>query len=353
MAWGLYWVFIESAPEENCFVVAKNSKSASALEESGSGFDPGETESVRIETIPAELEEKVVKEHQEMLKKLSKKERESRSKYPWPDYARDNVLNFFGIKFRSYDGRRTATYKNNKFVIARLTDVISGFELKLIRSVSDLLKGINDKPHGKWLYRGQTDVDWELKPKIDRDEFLKKRGPISREEYERWLLEQFKRKAFPYLIHAPENDWDWVALAQHHGLPTRMLDWTTNPLVALFFAVYGNDGTRDGIVVSYMHDDKPVRIEEVLSPIGTQRRLVYEPSLIDQRIISQHAILTAEPENIDEGTYPKTSKIGHIVVAASSIKDIHEELFKLGYSEQTMFPGLSTVCSNLCQISFD
>jgi type I restriction enzyme M protein len=50
------------------------------------------------------------------------------------------------------------------------------------------------------------------------------------------MLEKFKREAIPYLTIKPNDDWDWLALAQHHGLPTRLLDWTQNPLVAVGIA---------------------------------------------------------------------------------------------------------------------
>ncbi len=84
-----------------------------------------------------------------------------------------------------------------------------------------------------------------------------------------------------------------------------MLDWTTNPLVALFFSVFGSNGSRDGGIASYKHEDSLVKPSELHSPIGAERRLVYEPSLIDQRIITQHAVLTAESEAINQDSLPK------------------------------------------------
>ncbi|MEL6524895.1 MAG: FRG domain-containing protein [Chloroflexota bacterium] len=84
--------------------------------------------------------------------------------------------------------------------------------------------------------RGQKDKKWSLVPSLYRTSEYKPYSWLHREES---LLGEFRRKALPYLSHIPKNDFtdlEWLALAQHHGLPTRLLDWTTNALVALYFA---------------------------------------------------------------------------------------------------------------------
>src|ERR1700722_6840868 len=82
------------------------------------------------------------------------------------------------------------------------------------------------------LYRGVTDAAYELIPKIGRDKVLDSESVL---QCEQAVFAEFKRAASPFLTPQPQNDLEWLFLCQHHGLPTRLLDWTTNPLVALYF----------------------------------------------------------------------------------------------------------------------
>lgn len=79
----------------------------------------------------------------------------------------------------------------------------------------------------KW-YRGQRDFGWDLLPGVAR-----KRGWKTNEVS---MLKRFRQDASPRIGVQPTTPWGWLALAQHYGLPTRLLDWTENPLIGLFFA---------------------------------------------------------------------------------------------------------------------
>ena len=83
------------------------------------------------------------------------------------------------------------------------------------------------------LYRGQPRV-WRLRPKLAR---VRHRSAVSKKDLETALMKDFKNQSLGLLDITPPTEWDWLAVAQHHGLATRLLDWTTNPLVALWFAV--------------------------------------------------------------------------------------------------------------------
>src|SRR5262245_8791541 len=85
-----------------------------------------------------------------------------------------------------------------------------------------------------WIFRGHASAKWTLKNTLER------RTPPgeSRSVFERFVVHQFKRRAHHYLAshHLPKKDGDWIALMQHFGAPTRLLDFTRSPFVAAYFA---------------------------------------------------------------------------------------------------------------------
>jgi hypothetical protein len=102
----------------------------------------------------------------------------------------------------------------------------------------------DDRFHSRYLWRGLNSTEHTLEHMLQRAYRAAQLAPI-----ERGLLRDFKRLAHG-LVPAPRMPaWEWLALARHHGLPTRMLDWSTSPLVALYFSTDAEDALgRDGLV---------------------------------------------------------------------------------------------------------
>ena len=120
-------------------------------------------------------------------------------------------------------------------------------------------------PDGSKYFRGQNKLitdGYPLKPSIGRYEHLLSMSSREQDETEREVLEVFSNHLVTHVRHLPRSEWETLAIAQHHGLPTRFMDWTENPLAALYFAV--RETKTD-------HEEKPVN-SAVYVLIGDPKR---------------------------------------------------------------------------------
>jgi hypothetical protein len=113
-------------------------------------------------------------------------------------------------------------------------------------------------------FRGQADKSWKIKPSIYRySDFLRYQTTF----YEKEILGAKPPKANPPLTHT-DYDLEWLMVCQHYEIPTRLVDWSTDILSALFFACYGNDQmSTDGVLYICKQDDYPLfsRYDESLA----------------------------------------------------------------------------------------
>lgn len=223
-----------------------------------------------------------------------------------------------------------------------------------IASIPQFLELILHNPTPFWVYRGQSDISWPLLPKAGRQEYFLKATDVwiarGQSSSDLGRFDNWRNKAVAFCEHLPENDFECLAFAQHYGLATRLLDWTENPLVALFFAVEEHNGA-DGAVFCYYqeHVIVPVPEEGLLGLID--KVAIYKSRPFDRRIIAQAGVFTYHPDPKipieakplpDQKTKFTTDGLDLVVIRiATDIKPILQRMLdEIGVNRKTLFPDL-------------
>jgi hypothetical protein len=205
-----------------------------------------------------------------------------------------------------------------------------------INSTENFFKVLREHWHANFLFRGEDSSTYKLCPKFGRFQI---ENPKLTVRAETAILHEFKRRAIPMVQHIPENDWEWLALAQHFGLATRLLDWTDNPLVAAYFATRLPIQSGDRVI--YILDISKVKTaNETVSPFNIQEVVIYRPKHIAPRITSQGGIFTVHPS---PSSPFEDNSLERWIISEECVGDLYVELGTYGIHEAFIFPDLDGV----------
>ncbi len=238
-----------------------------------------------------------------------------------------------------------------------------------ISSIADLLQHLPffDTSAPIW-FRGQTNHDWNLMPSL-----LRKNSPVM----EISLLRRFKQVAHQNLNYTPADDWEWLFLMQHHGIPTRLLDWSESPLVALYFAV---DSMKEPLVDGSLWILNPIMLNTFanitlynaadIPAAGDPTLEAYSPASVQNltqgtkrpaacigprrfaRIRAQHGVFTVHHQDktaLDLVGEPPRRYLTKFRIPKESKESLRKELELVRVNIATIYMDLDAVSNQICK----
>jgi hypothetical protein len=223
-----------------------------------------------------------------------------------------------------------------------------------VEDFTDFLHGVvgeeDDSPFDLILYRGQPD-NYPLLPTIARPY-----GEVNTSNIEKEMLLQLKRRSRTVISKHLEDTWDWLVYAQHFGMRTRLLDWTSNPLVALWFAA--NEAIRKKsdayVYVLEVQKDWILDRKKFANPWTISQTQVLKPDLNNERILAQagwftaHCFSTSSKRWVDLSSHRTiTPNLLELKIPHAKLKNCLVELNTMGINYQNLFPDAEGVCKHI------
>ncbi len=239
-----------------------------------------------------------------------------------------------------------------------------------------------------YVFRGLSDVSYGLETSL-----MRLGGPYW--QLEKHLLRNFRKYAQASMGEKPDSLWHLLTMAQHHGLPTRLMDWTYSPYIALHFALanlkrFDTDGVIWSVDFAKAHQLLPQTFKEQLASEGAQAftvdlltsqgrkeqecrpgekafhqyvqtmtqfedqgetgefLLFFEPPSIDERIVNQYALFSVMPNSrrvVDDWLNQHPNLFRRIIIPASLKWECRDKLDQSNITERVLFPGLDGLSS--------
>ncbi len=233
-----------------------------------------------------------------------------------------------------------------------------------VHSIEDFVSLVKKYNGVYTIYRGVKHANYDLKPRVGR--IVLPEGRNLQDE-EKKLFQWFIERGRPFNTLDPyiSDDWEQLALAQHHGLPTRLLDWTRSPLVAAYFAVEVEHQPHELIdnrpesavyVLKKKGADFTIKTENdpdyMGSPFECQNIRKFIPPHIDNRIVVQRALFTIHPNPTNPAPFNE-SDIDKIIIPPDQRHEWKKTLHTLGIDRASLFPDLDNLATHLTWLRTD